>query len=70
MAKLAGSKSGSHIDGLLSDIGVLLSRLLQHGDNIEALAAGTGTLGDGITPASIIGAALNCVAAEMRKPPV
>lgn len=55
------------MDGLLSDIGVLLSRLLQHGDSIEELASGTGKLGDGGAPSSIIGAALDRVAAELRE---
>lgn len=29
---LTGGKTGSDIDGLLADLGVLLSRSLQHGD--------------------------------------
>ena len=62
---LSGAKAGSDVDGLLADLGVLLSRALQHGDNIEALAAGMGRLGSGEAPASIVGAILDRVAAEM-----
>lgn len=56
---LSGAKTGSDIDGLLADLGVVLSRALQHGDTVGALAAGMGRLGDGKTPASIIGAVLD-----------
>ena len=66
---ITGSKSGSHMDGLLSDIGVLLSRLLQHGDGVAELAAGTGRLGDGGTPASIIGAVLDKTCGQAIRPP-
>ncbi len=45
------------------DIGVLVSRLLQHGDNPAALAAGIGRLGNG-DPASIIGAIVDVLAAK------
>ena len=41
---------------LCDDIGVLISRLLQHGDTPGALAAGLGRLGNGQGPASLIGA--------------
>ncbi len=64
---ITGSKSGSHMDGLLSDVGVLLSRLLQHGDGVAELAAGTGRLGSGEAPASIVGAILDRVKSEMRR---
>ena len=53
--------------GLLADLGVLISRALQHGDSIEALAAGMGRLGDGKTSASIVGAILDRVASEMSR---
>ena len=62
---ITGSKSGSHMDGLLSDIGVLLSRLLQHGDGVEELAAGMGRLGGECAAASIIGSVLDRVASEL-----
>ena len=60
-----GSKVGSDADGLHADIGVLLSRLLQHGDSLGAVAAGMGRLGDGTTPCSIIGAVLDRLVAEL-----
>ena len=56
---VSGARTGSDVDGLLADLGVLISRALQHGDSLEALAAGMGRLGDGKTPASIIGAILD-----------
>ncbi len=61
-----GAKVGSDSDGLHSDIGVLISRLLQHGDDPALLAAGMGRLGDGKTPASIIGAITDVLAQESR----
>ena len=64
---LSGAKVGSDVDGLLADLGVLLSRALQHGDGVEKLAAGMGRLGDGSTPVSIIGSVLDRVAAELRE---
>ncbi len=53
---LHGAKPGSDTDLLCDDIGVLISRLLQHGDDPAVLAAGLGNLGDGQGPASLIGA--------------
>ena len=47
---LHGAKVGSDADGLHADVGVLVSRLLQHGDTLEAIAAGMARLGDGRTP--------------------
>ena len=61
---LSGAKAGSDVDGLLADIGVVLSRLLQFGDRLEAIAAGMARLGDGTTPASLIGAALDRLTAD------
>ena len=58
-----GAKPGSDTDLLCDDIGVLISRLLQHGDSPAALAAGLGRLGNG-GPASIIGAIADVVAAK------
>ena len=51
---LHGAKPGSDTDLLCDDIGVLVSRLLQHGDDPASLAAGIGRLGNG-EAASIIG---------------
>ena len=56
---VSGAKTGSDTDGLLDDVGILISRALQHGDSVEALASGMGRLGDGKTPTSIIGAVLD-----------
>ncbi len=59
-----GAKVGSDSDGIHADIGVLISRLLQHGDDPVALASGMGRLGDSKTPASIIGAIADMLAQE------
>ncbi len=56
---LHGAKVGSDVDGLHADVGVLLSHLLQHGDTLDAIAAGMARLGAQRSPASIIGAALD-----------
>ena len=60
---VSGAKTGSDVDGLLADLGVLISRLLQRGDSLEALAAGMGRLGCE-APASLIGAILDRVVAR------
>ncbi len=57
----------SDTDLLGDDIGVLISRLLQHGDDPAALAAGIGRLGNG-DPASIIGAVADVLAAKAADP--
>ena len=61
---IRGAKPGSDTDLLCDDIGVLISRLLQHGDDPAALAAGLGKLGDGQGPASLIGAIADVIAAK------
>ncbi len=58
-----GAKPGSDTDLLCDDIGVLVSRLLPHGDSPAALAAGIGRLGNG-DPASIVGAIADVLAAK------
>ena len=63
-AFLHGAKVGSDSDGLHSDIGVLLSRALQHGDAPASLASGMGRLGDGTTPCSIVGVVADVLAEE------
>lgn len=65
---LHGAKPGSDTDLLCDDIGVLVSRLLQHGDSPAALAAGLGKLGDGKSPASIIGAVADILASKAAGP--
>ena len=41
-----------------------ISRLFQHGDSPASLAAGMARLGDGTTPASIIGTIADALARE------
>ena len=53
-----GGRGGSERDHMLDDIAVALARLLQHGDRLEALAAGVGRLPTG-EPASILGAVVD-----------
>ena len=60
-----GGQVGSERDFLLDDIAVLVSRDLQHGDTIAALAAGVGRLPDG-RPSSVIGAILDKLLALER----
>ncbi len=64
---LHGAKVGSEVDGLCDDIGVLISRLLQHGDDPASLAAGIGRLGNG-DPASIVGAIADVLAGKAAGP--
>ncbi len=65
---LHGAKPGSDTDLLLDDVGVLISRLLQYGDPPAVLAAGLGKLGDGKSPASIIGAIADVLAVKAAEP--
>ena len=51
---LRGGKTGSDLDHLLDDAAVTISRLVQHGDSLAAIAAGIGRLPDN-APASAIG---------------
>ena len=57
-----GAKIGSAMDRMLDDICVALSLLLQHGVLPDALASSMGRLGDGASPASIIGALADLIA--------
>lgn len=61
-----GAKIGSAMDGILDDACVALSLLLQHGVEPAALAASMGRLGNGKTPASIIGALSDLLAREAQ----
>ena len=58
---------GSDVDGLCGDVGVLISRLLQYGDDPASLAAGIGRRGNG-EPASIIGAIADVLAVKAAGP--
>src|SRR3990172_2934730 len=61
-----GAKVGSNMDRILDDACVALSLLLQHGVEPAALASSMGRLGDGKTPASIIGALTDLLAREAQ----
>ena len=61
-----GAKVGSTMDGILDDACIALSLLLQHGAEPSALASSMGRLGDGTSPASIIGALADLLAREAR----
>ena len=64
---IRGAKPGSDTDLLCDDIGVLMSRLLQHGDDPASLAAGIGRLGNG-EPASIVGAVADVLTGKTGDP--
>lgn len=59
-----GAKVGSNMDGILDDACIALSLLLQHGVEPASLAGTMGRLGDGTTPASIIGALADLLTRE------
>jgi hypothetical protein len=61
-----GAKIGSAMDRILDDICLALSLLLQYGVDPAALAASMGRLGDGKSPASIIGALADLIAQESQ----
>jgi hypothetical protein len=61
-----GAKVGSAMDRILDDACVALSLLLQHGVEPAALASSMGRLGDGVSPASIIGALADLIAKESQ----
>jgi len=61
-----GAKVGSAMDGILDDACIALSLLLQHGIAPSALASSMGRLGDGTSPASIIGALADLLGREAR----
>jgi len=61
-----GAKVGSAMDGILDDACVALSLLLQHGIEPSALTSSMGRLGDGTSPASIIGALADLLAREAK----
>ena len=60
----SGVKVGSDLDAILADACVAISLLLQHGVTPAALARSMGRAGDGITPASVIGALSDCLAEQ------
>ena len=63
-----GAKSGSELDGLLDDSAIVVSLLLQNGIEPAALAKTVGRLGDGVAPASVIGAISDLLAEQAPEP--
>ena len=61
-----GAKVGSAMDRILDDACVAISLLLQYGVEPAALAASMGRLGDGKSPASVIGALADLIAHEAQ----
>lgn len=61
-----GAKIGSAMDRILDDACVALSLLLQYGIEPPSLASSMGRLGDGKSPASIIGALADLIAREAQ----
>jgi hypothetical protein len=61
-----GAKVGSAMDRIIDDVCVALSLLLQYGVEPAALAASMSRLGDGKSPASIIGALADLIAREAQ----
>lgn len=61
-----GVRTGSDLAALLDDACVALSLLIQHGVAPAALAASMGRAGDGVTPASLIGAVADHLAGTVR----
>lgn len=59
-----GAKIGSGMDRLLDDACVALSLLLQYGVEPAAFASSMGRLGDGKSPASVIGALADLILRE------
>jgi hypothetical protein len=59
-----GAKFGSSMDRILDDACIALSLLLQYGVEPSALASSMGRLGDGKSPASVIGALVDLIAKE------
>lgn len=60
-------KVGSAMDGILDDTCIILSILLQHGVQPSSFVNSMGRLGDGETPASIIGVTADALARDTRR---
>ena len=61
-----GAKVGSAMDAILADICTILSILLQHGVKPSSFVGSMGRLGDGTTPASIIGIIADVLVGERK----
>lgn len=59
-----GATCGSAMDRILDDACIAISLLLQYGVEPSALAAILGRLGDGKSPATVIGALADLIAKE------
>jgi len=66
---LDGAKAGSDMAAVLDDVGVAVSVALQSGVNAAAMAVSAGRAGSPPTAISIIGAALDLLAAYERAEP-
>ena len=66
---LAGAKAGSDMAAVLADLAVGVSVALQHGVAAEAMAVSVGRAGAPPTAISIVGAALDLLAAYERGAP-
>ena len=62
------AKVGSGVEAVLDDAAILISLLLQNGVEPAALARTVGRLGDGTSPASVIGAICDLLAAPSATP--
>jgi hypothetical protein len=58
-----GGRPQSDVDQQLDDIGVLVSRLLQHGDHLAGLARGIGRLPSG-EPTSLVAVVIDALELE------
>jgi hypothetical protein len=62
-----GAKVGSNMDAILDDTCIAISLLLQQGVEPTSLASSMSRLGDGKTPASIIGALTDLIVREAQR---
>ena len=61
-----GARVGSAMDAILADTTIILSILLQHGVRPSSFVGSMGRLGDGTSPASIIGFIADALAGETK----
>jgi len=64
--RILDDRGAADMDRLLDDVCVALSLLLQHGAEPRPLASSMGRLGDGKSPASIVGALADLIAREAQ----
>lgn len=63
-----GLKSGAHLDALLDDAAVLISRLLQHGDSIAEIRRSLGAGPSRSEPMTLLGTIIDAVDRLARAP--